>query len=89
MHDPRRIHVRRQSLHHGGADAALRVVVFDDHQAPTREGRRLLQRDPVDGLDTVEVDDARLDAFFFELVRRRQAVVNRDAGPNQNDPVGP
>src|SRR5205823_7495757 len=87
VHDPRRIHVRAQRLHDGGAEAALRVVVFDDHQAATRQGRRLLQRDPVDGLDTVEVDDARLDAFTFELVRRRQAVVYRHAGPDQDDSV--
>src|SRR5207302_2933573 len=88
VHDPRRVHVRRKGLHHRGADAALGVVVFDDHQAATREGRRLLQRDPVDRLDTVEVDDAGLDAFLFELVGRGQAVVHGHTRPDENHPVG-
>src|SRR5256714_13701494 len=87
VHDPRWIHVRAQRLHHGGAEAALRVVVFDDHQAATRQGRRLLQRDPVDGLDTVEVDNPRLDSVAFELVGGCQAVVDRHTGADQDDPV--
>src|SRR5438094_6308202 len=87
VHDPGRIHIRGQRLHHGGADAALWVVVFDDHQAATSEGRGFLQRHPVDRLHTIEVDDARLDTFLFKLVRRGQAVMHGHAGSDQDDPV--
>ena len=79
--------VRRERFHHGGAEAALGVVVLDDDELSLGGFHRLAQRLHVDRLDRVEVDHPGRDLLRRQLVGGGEAVVQRHAGADERDLV--
>ena len=72
---------------HGGADAALGMMVLGDDEPAARGIRGGDERVGVDGLDRVEIDYARVDAVQRELIGRTEALVQGDARTDQRDGI--
>ena len=77
----------KQRGSHGGAEAALGMMVLGDDEAPAGGIRGGGERVGVDGLDRVEVDHARVDPVKRELIGRTEAFVQGDARTDQRDGI--